>query len=114
LRSQKELIIIDTTPLCGDKGSLLKIQFENHSNIQSFLDKIYNLLSSGFVPIFTYGKRWVLRDDDTGEKFFDIGRNTNYATAYRTGSTYGDRYDLSLEEGGIKPGMHLSTIRINE
>lgn len=105
----KEPITIDTTPLCGSKGSIWEIPYEQYANIQDFLDDIYFSLPPKTVPVLTYGKKWVLKDNETGKKLFDIGRRTNHAQCIDDGH----KSDLrSIFEAGIRPGMRLSAIKL--
>lgn len=88
-------ITINTTPLLKSKGSIWREPYDPNEPVSAFTDILYFKLRPE-IPPFTYGSRWVLKDQKTGKIFTQLG------------SKYPNKGPLS--EAGIHAGMTLQVI----
>jgi hypothetical protein len=89
-------IIINTTPLLKGNGKIWHEPYDPNELIGTFTDILYFKMRPE-IPPFTYGSRWIIKDQDTGKLFTDLG-----------GSYPNDKRILS--EVGIKAGMKLQIV----
>ncbi|HJR06019.1 MAG TPA: hypothetical protein VJ842_01885 [Pyrinomonadaceae bacterium] len=86
---------INTTPFLKGKGSIWHEPYDPQEPVSAFTDILYFKLKPE-VPPFTYGSKWILKDQETGKIFTEIG------------CRYPD--DRLLAEVGIHAGMTLQVI----
>jgi hypothetical protein len=99
---EESFLTIDSAPLLGDEGEKGQIPYEQYSDVNELLNRIYFLLRP-HVPPYTYGETWLLRDAKSGKIFKDIGR----IWAEQQGFSVDRR---SLKAIGIVPGMIIEVI----
>jgi hypothetical protein len=95
---QNSFVAVDSRPLIGTNGRIIRITLDKYELVAEFLDDIFFALE-GHVPPYTYGDTWILQDKNTGNTYEDIA------------SGWGERRDVrTLEEAGILSGMTLNVI----
>jgi len=104
----EEYVLLDTTPFLGEKGFVKKLIIKSSDPVSEFLNKIYRIIDEvEYIPIFAYGKTWVIEDEITGKRYDDIG--IEYC------KTQGGRDDSgSLGEAQICNGARLRVVRIEK
>lgn len=101
---QKEATIeIDFSPYVGH--AFAKSLFAGDGvTVDKFTDDIWWTITSetdAKIPPFTYGKKWIIEDAESGKRFKEIG------ASYRN-----DLDRRPLAEVGIRPGMKLRILRV--
>jgi len=94
---------VDVSELLGRQGEVWQFPFADFQKTADFLDQLWSGLYREIeLPAFTYGDRWLLRNEETGQALRDLGshwaRNRGYT---RTRDT------RPLAMAGLKPGMKL-------
>lgn len=89
-------ITINTTPLLKSKGTIWHEPYDPNEPVSAFTDILYFKMRPE-IPPFTYGSKWIIKDQETGKVFTDLGGN--YPNDKRP-----------LSEAGIRAGMKLQII----
>jgi len=101
---QGGFLTFDSRPLLGERGNVWRVPYDQYNTVQALLNDIWS--SNRVLPAFSYGERWILRDQETGYEFKEAGRNW----AKRRGTQFDTR---RLEDLGIKPGSTLEIAPLN-
>ena len=102
---ERALVEIDPSPLLGRPRAPQVLPYDEQQIVSDFLESIWR----GFeketgISRFKYGYLWVLRDKETGQPLYDMGRI--WARQFRH-----DFDHRPLSETSIRPGMRLEAIR---
>lgn len=104
-RVQEHVLDVDLSPITGDKKSRFIAIFQPDRLIHEFLDDMWLLLAD-YVPAYTFGSVWGLRDRESGRVFVDLGRR--WAKKHRK------KDDVrTLKEVGFVPSMKLEAIMLD-
>jgi len=100
-------LTIDTSKFF-EVGGPISIEYYYDQAVSRFLDAVYVELNEiGHVPAYQYGKEWLLRDQQSGRVYDDIG--IEYCRS--NGKTTDTR---GIGTVGIKSGDRLEVIKISE
>jgi hypothetical protein len=86
--------------LKGFQFAIWHEHYDPNEGVPSFLTRLYSKMSLELHP-YTYGKEWVLKDQQTDKTFFDMG------------TFYGES-DKRLADVGIHAGMTLQVILLKQ
>jgi hypothetical protein len=98
-------LTVDSTPFLGDKGKIWEEHIADSQSVKSLLDILWSKLRP-HLPAHTYGYIWVLRDQETGNVYWDLAIDLE---AYHGLG----REAKSLREARIESGMTLEIVPLS-
>jgi hypothetical protein len=102
---ERALVEVDPSPLLGRPCPPRLLPCDGRQVVSEFLESIWQgFAKETGIPRFKYGYLWVLRDRETGQVLYDMGRI--WAKQFRH-----DFDHRRMSEAGIRPGMRLEAIR---
>jgi hypothetical protein len=102
---ESALVEIDPSPLLGRASAPRLLPYDEQQVVSEFLESIWQgFADETGIPRFKYGYLWVLRDRETGQPLYDMGRI--WAKQFRH-----DFDHRPMSDTGIRPGMRLEAIR---
>jgi hypothetical protein len=90
-------ILVDTRPILGADGTVVRIAYPVFGSVSSFLNDVYVAIK-GAVRAHAYNKTWVLRNSETGALLSEMG--TDWATKNRNRRDDNRRIDEVGIDGG--------------
>ena len=102
---EDSFLIIDSTPFLRDKGKIWEERVNDSQSVKSLLDTLWSKLHP-HLPAHTYGGVWILRDQKTGNVYWDL--TIDLAAYHGLG-----REAKSLREARIESGMTLEIVPLS-